>query len=108
MPINDKSEDPSQKSTPSANVICNSLSVSNKFYCTASGDASTGTFYTDMTGTFPVTSRENMKAYFVAYNYCANTIFAKPCPYLKDATIITAFEEVLIQQTEGQGLCIQI
>ena len=47
-----------------------------------------------MTGLFPVTSLENMQAYFVAYDYDTNTIFAKPCPDFKDATIIAAFEEV--------------
>ena len=47
-----------------------------------------------MTGVFPVTSLESMQAYFVAYNYDTNTIFAKPCPDFKVATIIAAFKKV--------------
>ena len=47
-----------------------------------------------MTRSFSVTSLENMQAYFVAYDYNTNAIFAKPCPGFEDNTIITAFEEV--------------
>ena len=64
------------------------------FCCAVFGDVTTGTFYTDMTGVFLVTSLENMQAYFVAYHYNINTIFAKPCPDFKGATIITVFREV--------------
>jgi hypothetical protein len=67
-----------------ANVIVDSHSTSNVFCCAALGDATTGTFYTDMTGAFPVTSLENMQAYFLAYDYKTNTIFANPCPDFKD------------------------
>ena len=74
-------------------------------FCSAAlGDATTDTFYTDMTGAFPVTSFENMQAYFVAYDYDTNTIFAKPCLDFKDATIITAFEEVFNKlKAKGYG-----
>ena len=77
-----------------ANIIIDTHSTSNVFCCAALGDATTGTFYTDMTGAFPVTSLENMQSYFVAYDYDTNTIFANPCPDFKDETIITAFKEV--------------
>ena len=77
-----------------SSVIEDSHSASNVFCCATLGDATTGTFYTDVTGAFPVTSLESMQAYFVAYDYDTNTIFAKPCLDFKDATIITAFEEV--------------
>ena len=36
-----------------------------------------------------------MQAYFVTYDYDTNTIFAKPCPDVKDDTVIAAFEDVL-------------
>ena len=47
-----------------------------------------------MTGVFPVTSLENMQAYFVAYDYDTNTTIAKPCLNFKDNTTIAAFKEV--------------
>ena len=47
-------------SIPNTNVIFDTHSASNVLCCTALGDATTGTFYTDMTGAFPFTSLENM------------------------------------------------
>ena len=76
------------------NVIEDTENVCNVFCCAALGDATTGVFYTDMTGAFPVTSLENMQAYFVAYDYDTNNIFALPVPNFKDETVITAFEEI--------------
>jgi hypothetical protein len=35
-----------------------------------------------------------MQAYFLAYECDTYTIFAKPCPYLKDDAIIAAYKEV--------------
>ena len=55
-----------------------------------------------MTGTLPVTSFESIQAYFVAYDYGTNTIFAKPCPDFKDAIIIAAFEE-LFNKLKAKG-----
>ena len=46
-----------------SNVIEDNHSASNVFCCAALGDATTGTFYTGMTGSFPVTSLESMQAY---------------------------------------------
>ena len=82
-------------SIPSSNDIEDSHSVSNVFCCAALGDTTTGTFYTDTTGAFPVISLGSMQAYFVAYDYDTTIIFAKPCPDFKDATIIAAPKEVL-------------
>ena len=76
------------------NVIGNTENVCNVFCCAALGDATTGVFYTDMTGVFPVTSLKNMQAYFVAYDFDTNNIFALPVPNFKDETVITAFEEI--------------
>ena len=78
---------------PGTNVILDNHSTSNVFCCTTLGDATTGTFYTNMTGSLSVTSLENMQASFVAYDYDTNKIFAKPCPDFKDDTIIAVFEE---------------
>ena len=53
-----------------------------------------GTFYTAMTGAFPVMSLEEEKYYFVAYDYDPSAIFAIPITDLRDETIIKAFTEV--------------
>ena len=74
--------------------MLDSQSASNVLYCVVLGDTTTGTFYTDMTGAFPVILLENMQAYFVAYDYDTTTIFAKPYLDFKDDTIIAAFKEV--------------
>ena len=58
-----------------SNATEDSHSASNVFCCAALGDATTGTFYTDMTGAFPVTSLESMQAFFVVYEYDTDTIF---------------------------------
>ena len=83
VPIKDELKDPSQTSIPNANIICNSHSASNVLCCAVLGDTTTGTFYTNMTSAFPVTSLENMQAYVVAYEYDTNLIFAKPCTDFK-------------------------
>ena len=41
-----------------------------------------------------MTSLEDMKAYFVTYNYATNNIFALPVPNFKKGTAITDFEEI--------------
>ena len=53
-----------------------------------------GTFYTDTTGAFSVTSLENMWVYVEGYEYDTGPCFAKPCPEFKDDTIIEGYEEV--------------
>ena len=53
-----------------------------------------GTFYTDLTGAFPVMSLEGMLYYFVACDYDTSAIFAIPITDLRDETIIKAFTEV--------------
>ena len=82
------------------NVIEDTEKVCNVFCCAALGDATTGVFYTDMTGAFPVTSLENMQAYFVAYAYDTNYIFAEPVPNFKDKTVIAAFEGIFNELKE--------
>ena len=94
VPIEDEFEDHSPTSIPNVQVIWDSHRASKVLCCDALGDAITGTFCMDITGAFPVTSLENMQAYFVVYDYDTNTIFTKPCPDFKDATITTAFKEV--------------
>ena len=84
VPIKDEFEDPSPIIIPNANVIRNSHGASTVFYCATLGDATTGTIYTDTTCAFPVTPLENMQAYFVAYDYKTNTIFAKQCLDFKE------------------------
>ena len=76
------------------NIIQDNHSTINVLCCTALWDATTGTFYTDLTGSLLVASLENMQAYFLAYECDTYTIFAKPCPYLKDDAIIAAYKEV--------------
>ena len=57
--------------------------ASNVFCCAALANATEGTLYTDMTGSFPVQSLEGMHAFFVAYDYDTNMIFAIPTKNLK-------------------------
>ena len=94
VPSDDDFADAAAMNVTNSNVIEGSHSASNVFCCAALGDTTAGIFYTDMTGSFQVTSLESMQGYFVAYDYDTNTIFAKPCPDFKDATIIAAFKEV--------------
>ena len=54
-----------------------------------------------MTGAFPVQSLEGMQAFFIAYDYDTNAIFAIPTKDLKDATIIEAFEQVFNELEEA-------
>ena len=81
-------------------VIPTDEQASNVFCCAALADATEGTLYTDMTGSFPVQSLKGMHAFFVAYDYDTNMIFAIPTKDLKDETIITAFEQVFNELEE--------
>ena len=51
--------------------------------------------YTNMTGSFLVTSPGNMQVYFVAYDCVTTTFFAKPCPDFKGDTLIATSREIL-------------
>ena len=96
---------PVDKAPPTSNIWDNH-SVSSVFCYAALVNTTTGTFYTDTNVSFPVTSLKNIQAYFVAYDYERNTIFAKPCPEdLKDHSIWGG-----IQQVEGQRqhTCVQM
>ena len=84
----------------SADIIPLDEQASNVFCCAALADATEGTLYTDMTGSFLVQSLEGMHAFFVAYDYDTNMIFATPTKNLKDETIITAFEQVFNELEE--------
>ena len=64
------------------------------FWSAALADATQGTLYTDMPGTFPVQSLEGKQAFFAAYDYDINTIFALLTTDFKDSTHIQAFEQV--------------
>jgi hypothetical protein len=87
---------------PGTIIIPDNHSTSSVLCYAVLGDTSRGTFCTDMTGGFPVTSLENMQAYVVAYAYGTNTTFAKPCPDFNYDIIITVFEEVFDElKTKG-------
>ena len=75
-----------------ANAVPTDDQGSNVFCCAVLADATQGTLYTDMTGSFPVQSLEGMHAFFVAYDYDTNAIFATPTKDLKDNTIVQAFK----------------
>ncbi len=57
-------------------------------------DATTGTMYTDLTGTFPVRSFKNMMYIFVAYIYDLNAIIVRPMALRTDTSFIAAFTKV--------------
>ena len=99
LSLEDGFESPSPTNIPNTNVIRNSHSASNMFQCTTLGETTTGTFYTDTTGAFSVTSLENMQAYDVGHEYDTAPYFEKPCPEFKDDTIIEGYEEVFNKLT---------
>ena len=55
----------------------------------------TGTMYTDITGAFPVRSFKGMQYIFVAYVYDLNAIIVRTMPSCTDASMVTAFTEVI-------------
>ena len=55
----------------------------------------TGTMYTDITGAFPVRSFKGMQYIFVAYVYDLNAIIVRAMPSRTDASMVTAFTEVI-------------
>jgi hypothetical protein len=55
----------------------------------------TGTMYTDITGAFPVRSFKGMQYIFVAYVNDLNAIIVHAKPSCTDASMVTAFREVI-------------
>jgi metal-sulfur cluster biosynthetic enzyme len=64
----------------------------------------TGTMYTDITGAFPVRSFKSMQYIFVAYVYDLNAIIVRAMPSRTDASMVTAFREVITTLKTG-GYC---
>lgn len=65
--------------------------ASNEFCCVSISHDMSGTFYTTMTGEFPLVSLGGKQYHFVVHDYDTSTILAKPIPDLKDKTIIVIF-----------------
>jgi hypothetical protein len=65
------------------------------FCFAALANAITGTIYTDITGTFPVRLFKSMQYIFVAYVYYLNAIIVCAMLYRTDASMVTAFTEVI-------------
>jgi hypothetical protein len=77
-------------------------SMQDMFCFTALANASTGTMYMDLTGSFPVRSFKNMQYIFVAYVHDLKAIIVRAMPTSTDAVMITAFKEVIaVIQTRG-------
>ena len=57
--------------------------------------------YTDITGTFPVRSFKSMQYIFVAYVYDLNAIIVRAVPSCTDASLLTAFIEVIATLKAG-------
>ena len=74
------------------------------FCFTALADTITGTMYTDLTGAFPVRSFKSMQYIFVAYVYDLNAIIVRAMPSRTDASMVTAFTEVITTLKTG-GYC---
>jgi hypothetical protein len=74
------------------------------FCFTALADTITGTMYTDLTGAFPVRSFKSMQYIFVAYVYDLNAIIIRAMPSHTDASMVTAFTEVITTLKTG-GYC---
>jgi hypothetical protein len=61
----------------------------------------TGTMHTNITGAFPVRSFKSMKYNFVAYVYDLNAIIVRAMPFCTDASMVTAFTEVITTLKTG-------
>jgi hypothetical protein len=61
----------------------------------------TGTMYTDINGAFPVRSFKSMQYIFVAYVYDLNAIIVRAMPSRTDASMVTAFREVITTLKTG-------
>jgi len=61
----------------------------------------TGTMYTYITGAFPVCSFKSMQYIFVAYVYDPNAIIVRAMPSCADASMVTAFTEVITTLKTG-------
>jgi hypothetical protein len=71
--------------------------VAQDMFCFAAlADATTGTMYTNLTGTFPVRSFKNMIYIFVAYIYDLNAIIVRPMTLRTDASFNAAFNKVFL------------
>ncbi len=57
--------------------------------------------YTDITGAFPVRSFKSMQYIFVAYGYDLNAIIVRGMPSRADASMVTAFREVITTLKTG-------
>jgi len=62
----------------------------------------TGTMYTNITGAFPVRSFKSMQYIFVAYVYDLNAIIIHAMPSRTDASMVTAFREVITTLKTGE------
>jgi hypothetical protein len=62
----------------------------------------TGTMYTDITGAFPVRSFKSMQYICVAYVYDLNAIIVCAMPSRTDASMVTAFTEVITTLKTGE------
>jgi len=74
------------------------------FCFAALADTITGTMYTDINGAFPVCSFKSMQYIFVAYVYDLNAIIVRAMPSRTDASMVTAFREVITILKTG-GCC---
>jgi len=74
------------------------------FCIAALANTITGTMYTDITGAFPVCSFKSMQYIFVAYVYDLNAIIVRAMPSRTDASMVTAFTDVITTLKTG-GYC---
>jgi hypothetical protein len=68
--------------------------VQDMFCFAPLANATTGTMYTDLTGSFPVRSFKNMQYIFVVYIYDLNAIIVRPMPFRTGTSFIAAFTDV--------------
>ncbi len=76
--------------------------MQDMFCFTALANTIMGTMYTDITGAFPVHSFKSMQYIYVLYVYDLNAIIVHAMPSRTDASMVTAFTEVItILKTKG-------
>ncbi len=83
--------------------------MQDEFCFAALANAITGTMYTNITGAFPVCSFKSMQYIFFAYIYDLNAIIICAMPLRTDASMVSAFTEVItILKAGGYQLALNV
>jgi hypothetical protein len=73
--------------------------IANIFCFGAFADKTSGTFYNDLTGSFPFVLLEGSSCFFVLYHYESNCILASPIKGMDDRTIFETYKKYFEELT---------